>query len=61
MVHMEKAIIREVKRNLLIHVSNSEYHTGGSYHMTISCIDGQIFVKDSCKYIYIILEFSFDP
>ena len=58
---MDKAIIREVERNLLITVSNYEYHSGGSYHMTISYIDGQIFVKDSCKYIYIILKCSFDP
>ena len=57
---MEKAIIRVVERNLLIHVSNYEYHSGGLYHMTISYIDGKIFVKDSCKYIYIILEYSFD-
>ena len=59
---MEKAIIREVERNLLIPVSNYEYHSGRSYHMaTISYIDGQIFDKDSCKYIYVILECSFDP
>ena len=58
---MEKAIIRKVERNLLIPDSNYEYHGGGSYHMAISYIDGQIFVKDSCKYIYIILECSFDP
>ena len=57
---MEKDVIREDKRNQLIHVSNYEYHSGGSYHMTISYIDGQIFVKDSYKYIYIILECSFD-
>ena len=43
--------IREVERNLLIYVSNYEYHNGWSYHMAISYIDGQIFVKDSCKYI----------
>ena len=49
---MEKAIIREVERNLLIPVSNYEYHSGGSYHIAISYIDGQIFVKDSYKYIY---------
>ena len=48
---MEKAIIREVEQNLLIPVSNYEYHSGGSYHMTISYIDAQIFDKDSCKYI----------
>ena len=58
---MDKDIIREVKRNLLIHVSNYEYHSGWSYYMTISYIDRQIFVKDSCKYIYIILDCSFDP
>ena len=58
---MEKAIIREVERNLLIPVSNYEYHSGGSYHMAISYIDGQIFDKDSCKYIYVLLECSFDP
>ena len=48
---MEKAVIREVERNLLIPVSNYEYHNGGSYQMAISYIDGQIFDKDSCKYI----------
>ena len=58
---MDKVIIREVERNLLIHVSNYEYHSGGSYHMGINYINGQIFVKDSYKYIYIILECSFDP
>ena len=58
---MEKDVIREVERNLLIPVSNYEYHSGGLYHMAISYIDGQIFVKDSHKYIYIILECSFDP
>ena len=58
---MNKVVIREVEQNLLIPVSNYEYHSGGSYHMTISYIDGQIFDKDSCKYIYIILEFNFDP
>ena len=58
---MEKAIIREVERNLLIHVSNYEYHSGGLYQMAISYIDGQIFIKDSYKYIYVILECSFDP
>ena len=58
---MEKAVIREVERNLLIPISNYEYHNGGSYHMAISYIDGKIFVKDSCKYIYITLECSFDP
>ena len=45
---MEKDVIREVERNLLIPVSNYEYYSGGSYHMEISYIDGQIFVKDSC-------------
>ena len=58
---MEKDVIREIERNLLIPVSNYEYHNEGTYHMAISYIDGQIFVKDSCKYIYIILECSFDP
>ena len=58
---MDKAIIREVEQNLFIPVSNYEYHSGESYHMAISDIDGKIFVKDSCKYIYIILECSFDP
>ena len=58
---MEKDVIREVERNLLILVSNYEYHNGGPYHMAINYIDGQIFVKDSCKYINIILECSFDP
>ena len=58
---MEKTIIREVERNLLIPVSNYEYHSGGAYHMAISYIDGQIFDKDSYKYIYVILECSFDP
>ena len=43
---MEKDVIREVEWNLLIPVSNYEYHSGRSYHMTISYIDGQIFVKD---------------
>ena len=58
---MEKAIIREVEQNLLIPVSNYEYYSGGSYHTAINYIDGKIFVKDSCKYIDIILECSFDP
>ena len=59
---MDKVVIREVERNLLIHVSNyEEYYSEGSYHVATSYIDGQIFVKDSCKYIYIILECSFDP
>ena len=58
---MDKGIIREVERNILIFVSNYEYHSEESYHMVISYIDGQIFVKDSCKYIYIILECTFDP
>ena len=40
---MDKVVIREAERNLLIHVSNYEYHSGGSYHMAISYIDGQIF------------------
>ena len=57
---MDKVVIREVEQNLLIHVSNYEYHSRESYHMAISYIDGQIFVKDSCKYIYIILEYNFD-
>ena len=57
---MDKVVIRELKQNLLIHVSTYEYHSGGSYHMATSYINGQIFVKDFCKYIYIILEYSFD-
>ena len=57
---MEKAIIKEVEQNLLIPVSNYEYHSGGSYQMAISYIDGQIFAKDSCKYSYIILECCID-
>ena len=48
---MDKDVIWEVEWNLLIHFSNYEYHRGGSYHMAISYIDGQIFDKDSCKYI----------
>ena len=35
---MEKDVIREVERNLLIPVSNYEYYSGGSYHM----VDGRI-------------------
>ena len=58
---MEKDVIRDIERNLLILISNYEYHSGRSYHMTISYIDEQIFVKDFCKYIYIILECSFNP
>ena len=58
---MEKDVIREVEQNLLIPVSNYKYHSGGSYHMTISYIDRQIFNKDSCKYIYIILECNYYP
>ena len=42
---MDKDIIREVELNLLIPVSNYEYHSGGSYHMAISNNDGQIFEK----------------
>ena len=42
---MDKVIIREVERNLLIHVSNYEYHSGGSYHMAISYIDGKSLLK----------------
>ena len=61
MVTHGQDVIREVERNLLIPVSNYEYHSGESYHIAISYIDGQTFVKDSCKYIYIILECNFDP
>ena len=55
---MDKDVIKEIERNLSIHISKYEYHIGGSYHMAISYIDVQIFVKDSYKYIYIILEYS---
>ena len=58
---MEKDVIREVELNLLTPISNYEYHSGGLYRMIISYIDGQIFVKNSCKYINIILDSCFDP
>ena len=58
---MDKAVIREVEQNLLIPISNYEYHSGESYLMATSYIDGKILVKDPCTYIYIILKCSFDP
>ena len=47
---MEKDVIKEVERNLFMPVFNYEYHSEWSYHMAISYINGQIFIKDSCKY-----------